>query len=157
MKPFTYAVSALMLAATPASAETWELDGFGGAASPGVFLLDTDSITAPTATTRDATILFVQVKDDPDGTAALAFAVTFDCAAQTIRFRGRRNLNAAGAQIGTAPGSPGVVAAADGTPLGGIGERACTGAANGHPAIKGPPPIGPARASAATHYARPAN
>lgn len=153
MKQLICAMATLTMAAAPAGGQTWELEGFGGANSPSVFLLDIDSVTSPTATTRDATILFVQTKDDADGTAAIAFAATFDCSAKTMVFHGYRHLNAAGALLSTAPASDRPTDAADGTPLGGIRVRACTGKSNGMPSIKGAPPIAQARASAAVHYA----
>lgn len=157
MKQMIFAMATLTMAAAPAAAETWELEGFGGAASPSVFLLDLDSVTSPTPNTRDATILFVQTKDDADGTAAIAFSATFDCSAKTLVFHGYRHLNAAGVQLRTAPASSSPADAADGNPLGGIRVRACSGATNGMPSIKGPPPITQARASAAVHYARKGN
>lgn len=157
MKQMIRAMAALTMAAAPAAAETWELEGFGGAASPSVFLLDLDSVASPNATTRDATILFVQTKDDADGTAAIVVAATFDCSAKTVVFHGYRHLNAAGVQLSTAPASNRPADAADSTPLGGIRVRACSGATNGMRSIKGPPPITQARASAAVHYARKGN
>ena len=87
----------LMLAATPAAAANWGLLGEYRTDGQSVFV-DTDSVTGADKTPRSAEIMAIFARD-VGRDAAYRLVIDIDCAANKLRARDARTLDAAGREL----------------------------------------------------------
>lgn len=123
--------AALIFTSFPAAAEDWEYAGMPESLA-GALAVDVASITSPTPSTREATVVMV-LREDRGKLAAVVSRMTIDCPAKSKRAQWAKGYDASGNYLQSEGEEADWFPMAEDTPYGVIHDRACNGPGSTRP------------------------